>query len=370
MKSLFRRLTLPAIILAVVAATASPAQAQGLKPSKPASKPAAKTLTPDQRRAVSRVLAHYRQAGKDIDKRNEAVHEAIAAGQPATSALMNLITRDMAPEMKRYGVKFTQEAARAAKDRVNKTDFQEVLQLRKTVLDLQKQPNFTHDLIVAKGDPAMKRLEELLVINPSDVLKRSERLQEDRKKLTPLGGLWEACAVGLYNQETDAADRPKELPTFEKYLQGEEELAVRATAPMDAATRATLDANTRLAPQIDPEEARCILAANLTRNLLGLSAVAIDLKLCAAARDHSKDMKEKGFFAHESPVVGKKTPWDRAKRFGTSASGENIYYGSTNGNDANSAWFHSPGHHKNMLGGHKRIGVGRHEGHFTEMFGG
>jgi len=340
-------------------------------PAKPPAKSAPPASTAEQRRAASRALAHYRQAGKDQEKRSEAVHEAIAAGPQAVAAMMNLVTRDMAPELKRYGTKFTQAASRLARERLEKTDFLEVARLRRPVLELQKQPDFSHDMIVAKADPAMKRLEELLVISPAQVLAQSEKLQEDRKKLAPLGSLWEACAVALHNQsDAPASDGPKEIPSFEKYLQGEEEMAVRATAPMDAATRATLDANARLAPQLDPEEARCILAMNLTRNLLGLSALAIDLKLCAAARDHSKDMKEKGFFAHESPVEGKKTPWDRAKRFGTSASGENIYAGSTNGNDANSAWFHSPGHHKNMLGGHKRVGVGRFEGHFTQLFGG
>ncbi len=359
------------LMITMMAATAAACLAQTAKqkPTKPAS---AETLSADQRRNVNRILAHYRQAGKDMDKRSAAVREAIDAGSPATAAMMNALTRDMAPEMKRYGGKFIEEASRMAKVRLNKTDFQEVAQLRKTVLDLQIQPDFTHEIIVAKADPAMKRLEELLVINSRDVLSHSEKLQEERKKLAPLGGLWEACTVALYNQTKDKnkSDQPKQMPSFESYLQGEEELAIRATAPMDAATRAVLDANARLSAQLDPEEARCILAMNLTRNLLGLSALMIDLKLCEAARDHSKDMKERNFFSHESPVEGKKTPWDRAKRFGTSASGENIYMGSTNGNDANSAWFHSPGHHKNMLGGHKRVGVGRQDGHFTQLFGG
>jgi len=368
MKHLFR---LALLMMVVTAATAGDclAQAPKQKPTKPAS---SETLSADQRRNVNRILAHYRQAGKDRDKRTAAVREAIDAGTPATAALMNVLTRDMAAEMKRYGGKFIEEASRMTKVRLKKIDFQEVAQLRKTVLDLQKQPDFTHEIIVAKADPAMKRLDELLVINFRDVLSHSEKLQEERKKLAPMGSLWEACAVALYNQtkDKDKSDQQKQMPSFESYLQGEEELAIRATAPMDAATHAILDANARLSTQIDPEEARCILAMNLTRNLLGLSALMIDLRLCDAARDHSKDMKERKFFSHESPVEGKKTPWDRAKRFGTSASGENIYMGSTNGNDANSAWFHSPGHHKNMLGGHKRVGVGRQDGYFTELFGG
>jgi len=357
------RLTLPAVIVAIVAATASPAQPQQQTPAKPA------RVSSEELRRVSRVMTHFRQAGKDLEKRKAVVQEAIAAGKPAVSALKDRIWRDMTPDLKRYLGKFKPEAARYVRERVAKTDLEEVARLREKVLDLQKQPDFTHEVIVAKADPAMKRLERLLVFHPADVLKCSKSLQADRDKLMPMGNLWEWCAMALYN-ETNKTSRPKTMPNFARYLEDEEELAVAAVTPMDPATSATLDANSQLAPELDPEEARCIQALNHTRNVLGLSALAVDLKLCAAARDHSKDMKEKKFFSHESPVEGKKTPWDRAKRFGTSASGENIYAGSTDGKEANSAWFHSPGHHVNMLGGHKRVGVGRHEGHFTEMFGG
>jgi uncharacterized protein YkwD len=362
---LLSRLTLPAAIAALVVVAASPAQPEQQKPGKPAN---VKVSSEDLRR-VNRVMTHFRQAGKDEAKRQAVVREAIAAGKLAVSALKDRLWRELDPELQRYLGKFKPEAARYVRDRVANTDFQEVARLRQAVLDLQKQPDFTHEAIVAKADPAMKRLEKLLVFHPGDVLNCSKTLQADRDKLVLAGNLWEWCAAALYNA-TDAAYRPKTLPSFARYLEGAEESAVTAATPMDSATRATLDANAQRAPQIDPEEARCILALNQTRNVLGLSALAIDLKLCAAARDHSKDMKEKGFFSHESPVEGKKTPWDRAKRFGTSASGENIFVGSTDGNAANAVWFHSPGHHVNMLGGYKRVGVGRHEGHFTQMFGG
>jgi uncharacterized protein YkwD len=75
------------------------------------------------------------------------------------------------------------------------------------------------------------------------------------------------------------------------------------------------------------------------------------------------------FFAHESEVPGKREPWDRARNFGTTADGENIFMGVPDGNRANLAWFHSPGHHKNMLAVHSRIGMGRSGVYFTELFG-
>lgn len=133
-----------------------------------------------------------------------------------------------------------------------------------------------------------------------------------------------------------------------------------------------LEKNRKIAEddEVPEAEARGIEEANLWRLLVGLNALELDPKLCDAARDHSKDMAEQGFFAHDSPVPGKRTPWDRAKNFGTTASGENIYAGSANPSGANKGWFFSPGHHKNMFGGgHRRIGLGNHDRHWTQLFG-
>ena len=123
--------------------------------------------------------------------------------------------------------------------------------------------------------------------------------------------------------------------------------------------------------EVPAEEARGIEECNLLRLYVGLGALELDPKLCEAARDHSKDMAEQGFFAHESPVPGKKTPWDRAAKAGTTASGENIYAGSPDSHSANMGWFYSPGHHKNMFSpGQRRIGLGQHGSHWTQLFGG
>jgi uncharacterized protein YkwD len=80
-------------------------------------------------------------------------------------------------------------------------------------------------------------------------------------------------------------------------------------------------------------------------------------------------MQRLGFFAHESPVEGKRTPGDRAAKAGTSGGAENIARGQRTAKSANQAWWYSPGHHKNMLGGHARIGLGRKDDFWTQMFG-
>jgi uncharacterized protein YkwD len=126
--------------------------------------------------------------------------------------------------------------------------------------------------------------------------------------------------------------------------------------------------NEAKADQLDEEENKCVRITNIYRVLMGEDALPINVTLCEAARDHSKDMKEKNFFAHDSPVPGKKTPRDRAAKFGTFCMAENIARTGTSGHGAFWAWFLSPGHHKNMINKWGQIGVGRVDEFWTENF--
>jgi uncharacterized protein YkwD len=335
---------------------------------KPSAKAPAKT-TPDEQREMAKLLGQFRLAKKDPAKRAEVVAEAVKAGPACAAAMYVAVGKEMQPQLARYSGRFCQQAAAVAKKQIGSVNLEEVSRLRKDVLDLQKQPELTKEMIVKTGDPALKKLEEIFVVDRAAVFEDSPSLKTERDQLQELGKLWEQCAVALYEQLPNDENKPKEAPSFDKYLQGEESLAAGLAAPMSPQMRQVLAANARLAQKLDPEEGRAVLALNLTRNLLGLNALSIDLKLCAAARDHSSDMQRLKFFAHESPVAGKKTPWDRAKNFGTSASAENIMAGVRDGKAANLGWFHSPGHHKNMLGNHNRVGMGLAGAYFTEMLG-
>ncbi|MCH7224733.1 CAP domain-containing protein [Haloferula sp. A504] len=111
---------------------------------------------------------------------------------------------------------------------------------------------------------------------------------------------------------------------------------------------------------------------NRERLLLGLQPLRMDEKLSDAARGHSEDMARLGFFAHESPVPGKKTPWDRAKKAGFEGrgTGENIYMGSPEAQAAYDAWFASDGHRFIMhAAGPDTLGVGISGRHWTMMTG-
>ena len=105
------------------------------------------------------------------------------------------------------------------------------------------------------------------------------------------------------------------------------------------------------------------------RHKAGLPVLLIDVKLCLAARGHSQDLHEKGFFSHLSPVPGKATPGDRSRLAGTTGEAENISMGRSSPQEAIAGWWYSPAHHQNMMAGHKRVGLGRHEKHWTQMFG-
>jgi uncharacterized protein YkwD len=338
-------------------------------PAAVAQVPAKTPTTPEEQRETAKLLGQFRLAKKDPAKRAEVVAQAVKAGPICAAAMYAAIGKEMQPLLARYSGKFCQQAAAVAKKKIGSVNLEEVARLRQAVLDLQKQPELTKEMIVKTGDPAMKQLEAVFVVDRAAVFDDSPGLQTERDQLQELGKFWEQCAVALYEQLPNDENKPKEAPSFEKYMEGEESLAAGLAAPMSPQTRLVLAANSRLAQKLEPEEARAALALNLTRNLLGLNALTIDLKLCAAARDHSSDMQRLKFFAHESPVPGKKTPWDRAKNFGTTASGENIMMGVRDGKAANLGWFHSPGHHKNMLGNHNRVGMGLTGAHFTELLG-
>ncbi len=370
------RLAICALLGCAVQISIPPAVRGDDKPA-PTAKPAAPAgLTARERQKVATLLGAFQKAKGKADTRDRIVEQVLAIGGPATSQLLAVIEKEVAGQGNGYDQKFQKRAAALSRGKTDKVDLNELARLRSAVLDLKQQDGLTKELIEKQGDPAVTRLGELLVLDRQTVLDKSPELRPDRTKLLALGRYWEVVSAALQRQraasnaaQTDLLAETDKAPSFEDYLQGAEQLSAQTAMPMDDATRAVLKSNAALAPKIDPEEARAILGCNLLRILLGLAPLEIDLQLCAAARDHSQDMENLKFFSHESPVEGKTDPWARAKNFNTSASGENIYFGNADGNAANQAWFHSPGHFKNMLGDHVRIGLGRSGVYFTEMFG-
>ena len=219
-------------------------------------------------------------------------------------------------------------------------------------------------LLKSKSMPALQELRKLHEPSTEELVAASgEDLRNLRDK---------AQKFGKFRDEVlEAAMSTIPRDSLKSLSEGENKLTPLASKLSSSDLR-NLEKNFKIAEQKDvPEvEARGIDQCNRWRLYLGLNMLELDPKLCAASRDHSKDMAEKNFFAHESPVPGKKTPWQRAENFRTKASSENIFMGSSNPEAANKGWFFSPGHHKNMFkSGPSRIGLGNHAGHWTQMFG-
>src|SRR5690606_7703964 len=126
---------------------------------------------------------------------------------------------------------------------------------------------------------------------------------EQREKMQGIGLLWQKCQeylaqtgagadrpVGGDGEKPGAERRSAAVTTFEQLLKQEETLVVRLAMPLTDTTRQVLEFNATLEDQLDPEEARCLSALNMTRILLGLEPLRLDMGLVEAARGHSADM--------------------------------------------------------------------------------
>ena len=357
--------------LAILATTWGARAADPAPPSPPAAAPAVPSA--QQRREIMDWLNKFRRARGDPAARAQAVARILEIGPDAAAQLLASVSKELAPLHAKYRAAFLEATMVVLRARFETQDPTEVDSLRETVLALGKDGDLTHEKIVANGDPAMARLSELLAVDRETVLKDTPLLQAQRDALLELGTYWQRATDALAEHAAKAAGEPAEKPPptarFEDVLKDQEAISSLLALARNDSQRKILLVNADLAAKLPLEEARGILDLNRMRLLLGLKPLRIDLGLCDAARDHAKDMVTLRFFAHDSPVPGKASPWDRAKRFGTSAGAENIAGGCATGVGANRMWFHSPGHHKNMLGGHSRMGLGKHENTWVQMFG-
>ncbi|MEQ8768442.1 MAG: CAP domain-containing protein [Planctomycetota bacterium] len=128
----------------------------------------------------------------------------------------------------------------------------------------------------------------------------------------------------------------------------------------------------RVAEDMTQQEWVCTEVTNAYRGLLGLRPLLIEPRLIRASRRHSQEMTDLGYFGHQSPVKDNEWPADRVEQEGyDGGAAENCFAGSSSGQGAFDAWYNSPGHHRNMIGGHLQIGVGHDRGGsmWTELFG-
>ncbi|MEM9021934.1 MAG: CAP domain-containing protein [Planctomycetota bacterium] len=199
--------------------------------------------------------------------------------------------------------------------------------------------------------------------------------QRVREELDPIYAELEAAIVPTIDEMFAADPQLREMRQqlaggSGRQLDWVDETAIQYAICSDSRQQEVIASNVEFREELSNDEALGIDLCNRRRLVLGLNPLAVDMKLVECSRDHSNDMKTLGFFAHNSPVEGKTTPWDRARNFSTTASGENIAAGYGSGVAATMGWWYSPGHLKNMMGrGHNRVGLGQEDRHYTQMFG-
>ena len=338
---------------------------------------------------VAGLMRQIRSGQLDDAALDAAADAVLSTGEAGARSLFHTVRTDLTSRGKalRKDVgRFVRDFGRAAPSvlaaRLGRDGPKRPEVLREEILSRSRSGNLTKDEVTAFIDPRVAELRELLTIRSADVFERVPKLGGTYSELTldalrveRLFDLQERAELVLLRTETGARE-------IERYPLAEDPRGILVdlerdmtrlcwtAVPMGARDARVLADNEVIQEGVVPEEREGIRILNEIRVLVGLPVVAIDPKLCNESGDHSKDMVEHGFFAHVSPVPGKESFGQRAALAGTSASAENIAAGQQNGAGAIRAWWYSPGHHRNMMGGHRRVGLGQHRTHWTQMFGG
>lgn len=317
----------PLALVAALAVACGYVRADGEKhpPSDKPVKASGATLPPEDRQDLLQLVRRYNAARGDAAAAEAVVRRAVEIGELGVKRLGPAVEKDYQEKRRKYQEQFAQEVS-AARDKIE--------------AKAEDKENG------ADGDPEIDALSQFLADRKPLAELREQAVRAE--KLMKL--LLDAAGAGEVDREARAR------------------FAALAVARFESATWQQVLDEAELA-EFDPEEAAVVTATNRERAAKGLPPLIIDKALGLAAADHSADMQQEGFFDHESPIEGKRTPADRAKNFGTMAAGENIAQ-ARSGEAAVEMWMDSDGHRRNILDPYyRRIGVGRSGKYFTQMFG-
>ena len=106
-------------------------------------------------------------------------------------------------------------------------------------------------------------------------------------------------------------------------------------------------------------EEEIVRLVNEEREKYSLAPLSLDWELSRVARFKSKDMRDRGYFSHQSPTYG--SPFEMIRAFGLSyrSAGENIARGYKSAEQVVKAWMASSGHRANILNkSFTKIGAG------------
>lgn len=129
-----------------------------------------------------------------------------------------------------------------------------------------------------------------------------------------------------------------------------------------------------LKTEVKSIERQVVDLTNQERTKRGLKPLQLDWQLARVARYKSADMRDRGYFSHQSPTYG--SPFTMMKNFNISyrRAAENIAAGQRTPQQVVQAWMNSSGHRQNILDPNMtHIGVGYAKGgsyghYWTQMF--
>ncbi|MDQ0299945.1 putative YkwD family protein [Salibacterium salarium] len=175
------------------------------------------------------------------------------------------------------------------------------------------------------------------------------------------------------SEEQNTEDVPNEEPSEEADV--EETPAEGNSEEVSEEPNAAQDNSSDNDVQSESEfEQEVIQLTNQEREQAGLDPLQSYSELSDVARDKSKDMRDAGYFDHNSPNYG--SPFDMMDTYGIeySGGGENIAAGQRSPEEVVEGWMNSQGHRENILNSDfTHIGVGHAEGgsygdYWTQMF--
>lgn len=154
------------------------------------------------------------------------------------------------------------------------------------------------------------------------------------------------CAWATTCVEADATQRPAAATTAPPGAAGQGGGATADKPQQGIATPSPEDDYTTVSITMQEQSAWNLLVSD--RNAHGLAPLTLDPELCRIARIKSEDMRDGGYFAHESPTYGRVK--DMLRRFGYefAGAGENIAHHATV-EKAQAAFMSSAGHRRNVL---------------------
>jgi uncharacterized protein YkwD len=155
-------------------------------------------------------------------------------------------------------------------------------------------------------------------------------------------------AVGTPERPADSTPTPSASPSHRR---PPHRASRRRTRPSPSRSKAALVTGLSA-------EDTAVRLTNAQRSQHGCGPLRTDARLRAAARDHSADMRDQGYFDHDTPDGT--SPWDRIKAVGYSVPGaENIARDYRTAAAVVAGWMDSPGHRANILNCDlKAVGIG------------